>query len=280
MKTMTDMRFREPACEQAMDRLDSYMDGELPAESNIELLEHFRGCTSCTQEAAARRRIRSRLQTAVRSVQIPADLESRIRANLREGRRSHNWSQSVMAIAAGLAVCFGSWLAYHLGNLRMTASSQESYVSEMSNRVAAIMRVALADHIHCAVFRRYPKNAVQTALPAEFSGLLPIVRQRVPKGLALVLAHDCRYHGRRFVHFTFKNDSSLLSLVIARRQDGEAFGAGNRILTDGVQRFQIAGFESGGYLVYTVSDLPGNRNFELMAALAPALQDYLRQMKA
>lgn len=274
---MIDTRFDEQSCRQALEKLDSYIDDELQPESDIDMLEHFRSCPACAREAEARRQVRSRLQTAVRRVEIPANLESRIRGNLRASRRSQNWSQSVMAIAAGVAVCFASWLAYHLGNLRVTASSQESYVSAMSGRVASIMRVGLADHIHCAVFRRFSKDTPRT-LPGEFSGLLPLVEQHIPKELPLALAHECRYHGRRFIHLAFKNETSLLSVVIARKQDGEAFG--DRILTAGVQRFQVAGVASGDFLVYTVSDLPGTRNYDLMAALAPALERYLRQITA
>jgi hypothetical protein len=196
-----------------------------------------------------------------------------------------------MAIAATLAVCFGSWVAYQLGALRLTTASQESYVAAISNQVASIIRVGLGDHLHCAWLRQYKRSEGGVdKLPIKFRELIPIVHQRVPADLPLVLAHECRYHGRNFVHLTFQNGSSLLSLVIAKKQDGESLGSVNLppalsrsgipMYTAVARGFQVAAFESRGFLVYTVSDLSRTDNLSVLAALAPSLQNFLNQMVA
>ena len=133
-----------------------------------------------------------------------------------------------MSIAALLMVGFGSWVVYQNGTLRLTTVSPEAYVTTITGQVAAIMCVGLGDHLHCAVLRRranHSKTAIDN-LPPQFKDLLAIVRRRVPGDLPLVSAHECRYHGRKFVHLTFGNNRSLLSLVIARKQDGELLGTG------------------------------------------------------
>jgi hypothetical protein len=197
-----------------------------------------------------------------------------------------------MAIAATLAVCFGSWVAYQLGALRLTTASQESYMAAISGEVASIIRVGLGDHLHCALLRQRGRRSEGGVdkLPVEFRELIPIVHQRVPADLPLVLAHECRYHGRNFVHLTFQNGRSLLSLVIAKKQDGESLDSANLppalpqsgipMYTAGARSFQVAAFESRGFLVYTISDLSQMDNLSVLAALAPSLQNLLNQMVA
>jgi len=195
-----------------------------------------------------------------------------------------------MSIAATLAVCFGSWVAYQLGAIRLTTATQESYVAALSGQVATVIRIGLGDHLHCAVIRQRTSRSqnIVDKLPAEFKELIPIVRRHVSTELPLVLAHECRYHDRKFIHLTFRNGRNLLSLVIAKKQDGESLNsahllparsqAGIPMYTAGARAFQIAAFESCGFLVYTVSDLPQANNLSVLAALAPSLQNFLNQM--
>ena len=42
---------------QAWERLDEWLDGELPPETSAELTRHLDGCPACQREAAARRRL-------------------------------------------------------------------------------------------------------------------------------------------------------------------------------------------------------------------------------
>jgi len=289
---MTQTRFGEQACQKVLARLDSYIDNELLTESSLELMEHFRRCTACTRESQERRNVRARLQTAVREVKVPPGLEDRVRDRLRQTREPRPKRFHLMAIAATLAVCFGSWVAYQLGALRLTTASQESYVAAISGQVASIIRVGLGDHLHCALLRQRGRRSEDGVdkLPVEFKELIPIVHQHLPADLPLVLAHECRYLNRKFVHLTFRNGGTLLSLVIARKQDGESLDgahlpralsqAGIPMYTAGARGFEVAAFESRGFLVYTVSDLSQTDNLNVLAALAPTLQDFLNQMVA
>ena len=289
---MTQTPFGDQTCQRVRAKLDSYIDNELLAESNIEIGEHFQRCTSCTQEAQERRKVRARLQTAVRNVQVPAGLEGRIRERLRPTRPPQAKKFHLMAIAATIVVCFGSWVAYQFGGLRVTTASQESYFETLTRQVAAVMRPGLGDHLHCAVVRQRSSRSKVAAdhLPAAFKALIPIVDRYVPAELPLVLAHECRYRGRTLVHLTFRDGSNLLSLVIARKQGGESLSATNLlpVLSDsgipiyeaGAQKFRVSAFESRDFLVYTVSDLSHQENRDILVALAPALRDLLNQIGA
>jgi hypothetical protein len=157
------------------------------------------------------------------------------------------------------------------------------------------MQVGLADHIHCAVYRKYPNNLPAAAefaanMGPQYRGVIPVVREHVPEDFRMLLAHRCSYHGRRFVHLVLRSDSALLSVVIAPKRAGEAFRAdelvpglseaGIPIYQSNVQRFRIAAFETSNHMVYVISDLPAQNNTELMQSMAPALRTFLGTLES
>ena len=238
--------------------------------------------------------VNDRLKTAVNSVPVPPFLEARILHGLRTAspteKAGRRWLTRLIPAAAALAVCVGFGVAYQLGHLRLTVNSQESYIATVSTHIATLMRVGLGDHIHCSVFRRYPKNPPTTEqfvakMNPQYAGLIPIVRSQVPDNYRMMLAHQCSYHRRKFVHLSLMSDSNMLSLVITRKGDGESFStedmlpalvqAGIPMYQSSVQRFQMTAFETRDYLVYFISDLPKQQNTQMMLALGPKVKDFL-----
>lgn len=236
----------------------------------------------------------ARLKAVVRSVNAPAFLEARIRNRIRVGAAPRRWFRLVAPATVAAVIVAGVAMAYELGHLRLTVSSQESYIASASTRVATLMRVGLGDHIHCSVFRKYPRSSPNTEqfiekMNPRYAGLIPIVRGQVPETYRMTLAHECRYHGRRFVHLSLKNDSNMMSLVITRKAEGESFQtedmlpafvqSGIPVYQAGVQRFQMTAFETREYLVYFISDLNRHQNTDLMLALSPRVKDFLGKLE-
>jgi len=253
---MTETRFGGQACQKFRANLDSYIDDELLTESNLEMIEHFRRCTSCTQEAQERRNVRRRLRAAVREVPVPAGLEQRIRDRLRQSKQPQPERLFLMAIAAALALCFG--------------------VFRFRDPSGELFRMAFDDHIHCAVIHHpVPRVPGPNQLPERLKGLTALVRERVPSEFGLILAHECQDQGRSFVHLTFGDGRHLLSLVITRRENGESLGSGVRRAAR--DHFQLAAFETDQFFVYTVSDLSAQSNADILAAFVPSLRVFLDQ---
>jgi len=236
----------------------------------------------------------TRLRTAVAGVPVPPFLEARIRSRVRAERLGRRWFPRLVSVTAAAAICFGLAITYQLGHLRLTVRSQESYIASVSTHIATLMRVGLGDFIHCSVFRKYPKNPPTTEefvvkITPQYAGLIPIVRSQVPETYRMMLAHQCSYHGRKFIHLSLMNDSNMLSLVMTRKADGESFKtedmlpalvqSGIPMYQSSVQRFQMTAFETHDYLVYFISDLSQQQNTDLMLALGPRLKDFLSRLE-
>jgi hypothetical protein len=234
--------------------------------------------------------MQDRLKVAVKSVAAPPHLESRIRAAVRQSGTRRGRYPQLMALAAGIAICLGTVISYELGHLRFTAASQDSYIASVTNRVASIMRVGLRDHIHCAVFRKFPRNApALKELGPEYRELESVMTEAVQAPYRLVLAHQCRYQKRRFVHLAMKSGSSLISVVITEKKHGESFRIeqlapalernGMPVYEAGAQRFQIAAFETSAHLVYVISDSSREKNTQMLLAMAPRIATVLQRVE-
>jgi anti-sigma factor (TIGR02949 family) len=296
---MNRMQFGEGGCEKIRKYLDSYVSNELLVETNHDVLRHIENCTTCAAELDARTRVRTRLKAAVKNQSVPPELQVRIREHIHRGR-PHSWAGAgwvrwAGAIAAVVLVCAGLWVNYS-GERRIAVTdrpAQNAYIQRISARMAAVLKVGLGDHIHCAVFRKYPKNPpsleqMEADLGPAYQGLLPVVRGAVPDGYRVVMAHQCTYAGRKFIHFTFEKGGDLISLVISRRNAGESMEglapagepSGMPIYQSAAGRYQVAGFEAGGYLAYVVSDLKGHANLQVAAELGPNVREFLMKTPA
>jgi anti-sigma factor RsiW len=270
---MKVVRFGEASCEKVRGYLDSYLSNELLVETNHEVLRHLEGCPQCAAELNTRARVRAQLQAAVRGTPAPAGLEGRIQRAVRAQRSHKPVGLYVLAAAAVVILCLA------VGNLvRVKMHPEEAILQKASGRLAAVLNVGLRDHLHCAVFRKYSRQPetverMASQLGPEFAGLAPLVKAKLPADFRIIQGHRCRAGGRQYVHFIAAGGGKLLSLILTRKQPGEALSGG--IYQEGVDRYQVVGFESHDYLVYVISDLDAQQNLQLAASLAPAVRDYL-----
>jgi anti-sigma factor (TIGR02949 family) len=272
-------------CERVAEALDIYLDRELPADEMNAIAKHLEQCPDCARELGERQAFRARLRAAARSTPVPADLVSGIDRRLNARARHGFLHPGMMALAAAamLAVCIGAW------RVEFNHPDQNAYLQQVSTGVARIMRVGLNDHVHCAVFRKYPAQPpslehMTQLLGRQYADLEPIFAAHIPPGVKVVLAHQCSFRGRRYVHLIARDGTRLISLVIARRQEGEAFEndlravaeeGGEAMYSAGAPQFSIAGFETPAHLVYLVSDLSQQQNLHVMEAMAVQLRDAL-----
>ena len=285
-------------CAAAMRSLDALLDGELSETVAGTVRNHLSACPTCSEELQLRRSMRHRLRAAVASEQPSPYLGTRVLAQVRAQSQRPRWLQrsgAVSAIAAAVLVTFGAVIAYQLGHLRFTVESQNAYISSLVRRVGYVMGAGLSDHVHCSVFREFQKDppsldTLHQQIGSEYKQLVDVVSSKMPDGFRIFIAHECGYMGRRFIHIALRNESKLISVVLAKKKPGESFQASNLlpVISQGgldvygasVQRFEIAGFETAGHLAYVVSDVSQKQTRELMLALAPGIRDVLATVKS
>jgi hypothetical protein len=301
---MNRLQFGEGGCERTRKYFDAYISNELMVETNYEVLRHIEGCRVCAAELDTRTRLRSRLKAAVNAQSVPPELQVRIRDQVRTSRPERwvhfgwlraGWPRWGVATAATLVVSAGLWVNYSRDQLPALSDrpAQKTYITRVSANLAAILKVGLGDHIHCAIFRKYPKDPpavekMEVELGPAYAGLLPVVRAAIPEGYKVIMAHRCTYAGRKFVHMTLEKDGGLLSLVVARKQTGESLdglspadaASGVRIYQSAAGRYQVAGFEAGNFFAYVVSELRNKENLRIAATVAPAVQEFLMRTPA
>lgn len=301
---MNRVQFRGDACEKTRRYMDAYISNELLVETTQDVLQHLDSCPECASELDARTRLRARLKSAVQSQAMPPELPARVRERIRRHQSSawfasgwfasgwfaREWRRYAMAAAAVLVICAAGWFRLsHTPFPRLDdRAAQASYIQKISATAGQVFRPGIADHIHCAIFRRYPRNPptiqeLETSLGDTYQGLLPLVAPVVPEGYRVVLGHQCSFNGRHFVHLTMRNGSDVISLVITRKNEGESFHAlspsistaGGPVYQTASGPYQVAGFESAHYLAFVVSNLKAKTNLQIAAALAPSVRQLL-----
>jgi hypothetical protein len=286
LKRMSVINFENHQCRKIRAYLDSYLNDELLVETTHEVLRHLEGCGSCAAELGERLRLRQALRQASSADRAPDRLRDRIRQDVRRHPRA-DWRKWMLA-AAVIAVVFGGLMTYRLFNQppRLPGASQVA----LGN--AALLRTGLDNHVHCAIDsdfadRRFTEEEMVGKLGAEFSGLVPIVRGRLPQGFELVVGHRCRSQNRQFVHLILRKGDEVASLVITRK-NGEAYStdeavavveaSGLQLHRSSLDGYQVSGFETSEYLAYFVSKTDRSDDLQLAAGLAPAVRDFLARL--
>jgi anti-sigma factor (TIGR02949 family) len=269
---MKVVRFGETACEKVRGYLDSYLSNELLVETNHEVLRHLEGCPECTAELNVRARVRTALQTAVRATTVPPGLDAKVQRAVRAERPRRISTWYMVAAAAVVIICMATLELMH-----HRTTPEQAILDKTQGRLAELLNIGLRDHLHCAVFRKYSKQPEGSAqmsadLGPEFAGLAPVIQAKMPAGFRIIQGHHCQAGNRTYIHFIAFNGTRLLSLVLTRKAPDESL---NGISQEGVDRYQVVGFESHGYLIYVISDLDPQQNLQLAANMAPVVREYL-----
>lgn len=233
-----------------------------------------------------------RLQQAVRSVEPPPELAARIRQRLDRPRTLWLSWFTLLPVAAALAAA-ALYLGSQQGYFLFTPAQRESFMAAVVQLVPDSMKPGLLDHLHCSVYGEIPSdvpplNVAARDLPDEFRPALDTALKNLPAPFRLYSAHECTQGGNTFIHFQFKTDSRLVSVIVTRRNSDSfvrdrmlpAAGSGGLpVYATRAAWFHMAAIESGPFFAYVVSDLSRDRNLALMRAMAPSLHQHLTQIR-
>jgi anti-sigma factor RsiW len=93
------------ACESWRQKLDAYVDGELPSSDAAALAKHLRECAACSSQALELVQMKRTVALTGKRYQPSAELRERVRRSLGKGaRREGSWVWKIVALPATLVL--------------------------------------------------------------------------------------------------------------------------------------------------------------------------------
>jgi anti-sigma factor RsiW len=117
------------ACEGWISQLDTYLDGELPAEQMTTLDAHLRTCPSCTADTLTRVQLKRAIKTAGLRFTPSPEFRNQVQKKI-AAKRPRTWSFGWATAGALAVLLLVGWLMMYLekGNLR-----QQHLYSELAD---------------------------------------------------------------------------------------------------------------------------------------------------
>ena len=289
---MNVIDFEDGRCRRIRSYLDSYLNNELMAETNHEVLAHLGLCESCARSLDDRARLKVQLKRAVMGEYAPPALRERIRSNLRRSRGFSLNKFSLALAAAAAAVVIAATTFFISSPVKKPLSLQADVAP--GDVAGQVLRIGFNNHVFCAIDhklaeKQFTVEQMSEKLGPEYAGLIALVRSKTPQDYTVVVGHRCHYQGREFIHLIMRNQDDVVSLSVTRK-NGEAFpagAAGAAIEASGVpiheaswRQIQVAGLETRDYLAFVISSKTRERNEQLAASLGPAVSRFLRTLEA
>jgi len=283
--------FEQNQCKKIRSYLDSYLSNELMVETNHEVLKHLDCCQACADALASRARVKQVLRQAVIQDEAPAALRYRIQKDIRQSAAPVRWGQWALVAAAAVVLMVGA-----IGVVRFAGSrgAQPSNERAAIAQTTELLTIGLNDHSFCAIdhnlaSRRFTREEMSQKMGPDFAGLVDLVEQKAPGEYEVVVGHRCQFAGRQFIHLILKNQETIISLAITKK-NGESFPAdavenalkasGVSLYNSRIQNYEVTGFETRDHLAFVVSNLPKEENVRIASNLAPGVCDFLAKLEA
>ncbi|MGA0595697.1 anti-sigma factor family protein [Enterovirga sp. CN4-39] len=254
-------------CEDALGRLDAFVDGELPEAARSELALHVESCAECSQEVRALRRLHDRVAGA--RIPAPAGLRTAIQAGLaaeearQAARRRNDWFswhgarlRSVLGQAGTLAA------ACLLTAIITWSAAQRDFGAEQ----------AVGDALNAHLRGVAQDSPVQVAtsdthqVKPWFAGRLefsPPVKDLAEEGFPLVGGRVDVIGQERAAALVYRRRLHTITLLVRPRPNAPPSAP---VLTR-QKGFNILGWSKGGMAYWAVSDVSEADLFQLQALL-------------
>jgi anti-sigma factor RsiW len=151
-------------CESLKERLDTYLDGEVPQEEMRTFDAHVRNCPSCSADALSRVQLKRAIQVAGKRFTPGTEFRKRMQQNMAPKPRRSFRLEWTLAAAAAVVLVVGSLTLTYLGN----RSGRDQVFSEIADlHVATLASSSPVDVI--STDRHTVKPWFQGRIPFAFN---------------------------------------------------------------------------------------------------------------
>ena len=120
------------ACESWRDKLDSYVDGELPSSDEASLSKHLRECPGCAAEALERVQMKRMVAMAGKKYAPSAQLREKVLRTLgKSPRREGSWIWRIVALPATLVLVLSLAVGWYVEHEKMRRQRVYSELADL-----------------------------------------------------------------------------------------------------------------------------------------------------
>lgn len=119
------------SCDTWREKLDAYVDGELPSPEAAELAKHLPECAACASETLERVQLKRSVALSGKRYEPSFEFRERVRQSLgKSPRREASWMWKTVALAASLVLLFSLALGIYVERRR---TQRERVYSELTD---------------------------------------------------------------------------------------------------------------------------------------------------
>lgn len=288
-KGLQGERYIVMQCKEFREISEAYINDELLVETNLQVFRHMENCSACRSDFAARRSLRTKIRSAVvdspeftMSEAYKRELTDKLRGSvLSNSGISRFWAMPrllVPTFAALLIAVFASYVVYQY-NFANSNDDQANVRIGLMSFLTEVSFEAIGKHKDCAIEKLDKWEAGN--IPVSNDGmeianrvLMPL-RASFSENVEIVHSHDCIYEGRRFSHVIVRRGGRTLSVFFDRSHESDNLTSGDEvkdsIICNKEDGMQVASFQSNGYAVFVVSDMPEPENLEVARSIYNSL---------
>jgi len=250
-------------CDQAMNLLPVYRDGELDAVQSAEVEKHVLGCPACAARRDELAALSSRIRSEVPYYAAPAALQARVRAAVARGvqqdlprpRSANRWRWLTAGALAGSAATVFAWF---IGSAILDWQVGTDIVAEA---VANHARATLADRLIDVASS--DQHTVKPWLSARLD-YSPPVRDFSADGLPLVGGRVDYLDGRPVATLVYKYRDHTIDVFMRPVASGKPASSPKSASLRG---FNVAHGTAAGMECWAVSDVSADVLASLVAHL-------------
>ena len=267
-------------CKEFAEVLEAYLSDELLVETNTQVLQHLEYCRNCREDLAARRQLRQRMRTSVKSseeFQIDPIFANRLIADLKEVALSEGTRRQFVFGPKILIPLFGAVLiiaVLGIGILNPSLENARNLVSHepIIDGVTELLAAAVGHHRSCAVekLKIWEQSQPRRDKEREYAEAVVMpLQENFSREIELLHTDDCLFEGNPFVHIILKDGTRVISVYYAKPGSipGDTGTAASSILTENQDGFRIAAFRRNLETVLVVSDLSETENLMIARTL-------------